>query len=492
MSNQQGVVVMRRNIRRVSVAIISVGLCLGTCLGPSSTARAESLEDALAAAYLFNPTLKAARAGLRSTDESVPLARSNYRPTVTGNATQTYTESTSTGSTDTRSYGVTLNQPIFRGFRTLNAIKGAEAQVEAGREGLRNSEQTVLLSAVTAYVNVVRDQAILSLRRNNRKVLLQQQKATEDRFQVGEVTRTDVAQAKARVSGASSDISAARAALQASRATYAQFIGHMPTKLRQPGPARGLPRSLEDALAIGEGENPQLLQALFNERAQQHAVDQIKGELLPSVNLQASYTNTDSSATTPVETTTVSGVLTVPIYQAGAVSSRIRSGVETRSQLRHLIDVARELVRANVISAWGNYTSAQAQIQSDRAQVEATEIALRGVREEEKVGQRTVLDVLDAEQAVLDAQVSLVTSRRNFIVASYTLLNAVGRLSAESVGLPVEQYDVTQHYREVEHKWVGWSTSVEDSEWETEVAPVTASGKVPGQKYGDGPAYTDD
>jgi outer membrane protein len=235
------------------------------------------------------------------------------------------------------------------------------------------------------------------------------------------------------------------------------------------------------------------LQAIFLERAQQHSIDEARGELLPSVNLQASYTNSEVSAggASRQDTATVSGVLSVPIYQGGEVSARIRQGIETRSQLRFQIDAVRESVRASVISAWGVYVAAQAQINSDRDQVEATEIALRGVREEEKVGQRTVLDVLDAEQDALNARVSLVTSQRDHVIAAYALLNAMGRLSSASIGLPVEQYDATQHYRNVEHKWIGWSTSVEEGEWETEVAPVTASGTTPGQQYGDGPAYTD-
>ncbi|NJM36182.1 MAG: TolC family protein, partial [Rhodomicrobium sp.] len=251
---------------------------------------------------------------------------------------------------------------------------------------------------------------------------------------------------------------------------------------------------LEQALGIGEGENPQILSAVFRERAQDHVIKQTKGELLPSVNLQASYNYAEDSGAAlsdQAETTTVTGVLTVPIYQAGEVSARIRQNIETRSQLRHQIDEARESVRANIISAWGVFVAARAQIVSDQAQVEANQIALSGVREEEKVGQRTVLDVLDAEQELLNAQVSLATSKRDLVVASYALLSEIGRLSAGSIGLAVEQYDPTQHYREVKHKFIGWSTSVEESETEPDVAPVTAPGRKADQPWGDGPAYTD-
>ncbi|MGF1620085.1 MAG: TolC family outer membrane protein [Rhodomicrobiaceae bacterium] len=459
--------------------------------------RAESLQDALASAYLYNPTLKAARAELRATDENVPRAISGYRPLIDGEVTQTFQDvdnhgAGGGGSSEPRSYSVTLNQPVFRGFRTLNAVKGAEALVEAGREDLRFAEQTVLLNAVTAYVDVVRDLSILGLQENNQKVLSEQLRATQDRFEVGEVTRTDVAQARARQSGASSAISAARATLQASRAVYAQIIGHMPGTLRSPAPGRPLPASLEEAIAIGEGENPTILAVLFRERAQDHTIKQTKGELLPSVDLQASYTRNEntSGGLDQQDVTTVTGVLRVPLYQGGEVSARIRQNIEIRSQLRHQIDEARQSVRANIISAWGSYTAARAQIVSDQAQVEASQVALTGVREEEKVGQRTVLDVLDSEQDLLNAQVNLATSRRNLIVASYALLAAIGRLSAYSVSLPVEQYDPTQHYREVRNKWIGWSTSVEESEIEPVVEPVTATGRAPGQPKGDGPAYT--
>lgn len=495
---------MRRKAetKRIMFHRISRGLSTAALAAALTTAgvqagRAESLQDALASAYLYNPTLKAARAQLRATDENVPRAISGYRPTITGEATQTYQDvdnggAGGGGSAEPRSYSVTLNQPVFQGFRTLNAVKGAEALVEAGREDLRGSEQSVLLDAVTAYVDVVRDLSILGLRQNNQKVLGEQLRATQDRFEVGEVTRTDVAQARARTSGASSAISAARATLQGSRAVYAQIIGHMPGTLRRPGPARPMPRSLDEAIAIGESENPTILAVLFRERAQDHTIKQAKGELLPSVNLQASYTRNENTASglDEQDVTTVTGVLTVPIYQAGEVSARIRQNIETRSQLRHQIDEARQAVRANIISAWGTYTATRAQIVSDQAQVEASQVALTGVREEEKVGQRTVLDVLDSEQDLLNAQVNLATSRRNLIVASYALLASIGRLSAHSVSLPVEQYDPTQHYREVKHKWIGWSTSVEESEIEPVVEPVTATGRAPGQPAGDGPAYT--
>lgn len=481
----------RRRKRRISFycAVVS-SFCLAL---PVS---AESLKDALASAYLFNPTLKAKRSELRSTDEEVPIAKSGFRPRITGSIERSFEDRSSkpppTGSTVyPKSYSIALSQPIFRGFRTINAVRGAEASVEAAREELRGTEQGVLLDAVTAYMDVFRDEAILRLRINNQSVLTEQLRAAEDRFEVGEVTRTDVAQARARRSGAISSVSAARANLQVSRAAYQRIIGNLPTGVSDPGvPSKFLPRSQQDALLIGEGENPLVLAALFRERAGEHQVKRIKGELLPEVNLEASYTKSFETSETINESdnTIVAGRVTIPIYQAGEVSARIRQAKETQSQLRQLIDEAREQVRSDVISSWGQYEAARAQIASAQAQVDANRIALAGVREEEKVGQRTLLDVLDAEQELLDSEVNLVTARRDYVVAAYALLSSVGRLSATDISLAVEAYDPTLHYREVRNKIWGWSTSVESLE-DPVVAPVTDPGRTRDQRYGDGPAY---
>lgn len=488
-------IVPRTRLKGAVVSILTLALLAGF-----NAAHAETLRDALATAYLYNPTLKAARAQLRATDEEVARAKSGFRPTITGDIQHSFQDVKSSPSSATdgdsypRSYSVTLNQPIFRGFRTINGIRGAEALVEAGREDLRVQEATVLLDAITSYVDVVRDQAILSLRQNNLKVLGEQLRATQERFDVGEVTRTDVSQAKARSSGASSELSAARAALQASRATYQRLIGRAPGTLRDPGSAKaGVPKNIQDALRRGEERSPLILGAIFRERSQDHIVKQTKGELLPSVDLQASYTKSYDTGVGDgdnQEVTTVTGRVTVPIYEAGEVSARIRQNIETRSQFRHQIDEARETVRANVTSAWGTLVSVRAQITSDTSLVDANQVALSGVREEEKVGQRTVLDVLNAEQEFLNAQVTLATSRRDLVVASYSILQAMGALSSSVLELPVEQYDPSKHYDAVRNKVWGWSTSYEGAEPEPTVAPVTDPGRTQQQKRGDGPAYT--
>lgn len=480
----------RRN--REAAAALAVSMLV---LGGTLPAHAESLRDALSSAYLYNPTLKAARAQLRATDEEAARARSGYRPIITGQSDHSYIETDTQpgGKADyyPQNFSVTVSQPVFRGFRTVNAISQAEAAIEAGREDLRAAEHQILLQAVTSYVNVVRDQAVLNLRLNNVKVLSEQLKATQDRFAVGEVTKTDVAQAEASLAGARSFVAAARAALQASRAVYAQIVGKMPTLLRDPGPTRLIPRSLDASIKRGEGESPLILAAVFRERAQHHAIRQAQGELLPQVDLQASYTHSIEPGTTidRQNVTAVTGRVTVPIYEGGEVYARIRQGFETQAARRHQIDEAREQVRAEVISAWGVFTAASAQIISDNAQVDANRVALAGVKEEEKVGQRTVLDVLNAEQALLDSQVQLATSRRNLVVASYALLAVTGRISSADLALPVEQYDPAKHYSEIVHQWIGWDSSAANGEGAPDVAPVTATGRTPDQSSLDGPAY---
>lgn len=441
--------------------------------------RAETLMQALVSAYMTNPTLNAQRSALRATDESVTQAKSGWRPRASLGADTGYRSFNSEsrnpaldgvgtvgglnngneGSSNPGGYAVTVTQPVFSGFQTLNAVREAKTSVLAGRESLRVVEQDVLLNGVTAYMDVVRDQAIVRLRENNVKVLNEQLTATRDRFEVGEVTKTDVSQAEASRAGSISQLSAAQAALKSSRAVYEQVIGHPPTNLIEPTPREsGLPRALPDAISIADAENPNILQAMFLEEAARYIVKQIIGETLPQVDIEAQYNKRFNS--TPLsryqEETTVVGRVTVPLYSGGEPSARARAARHTVQQRKREIDNARTVARANVVSAWSQLVSARAQIESDQAQVRAQQIALNGVREEEKVGQRTVLDVLDAEQDLLDAQVSLVQTRRDLVVASYTVYSAIGRLDAANLGLQVDYYDPDVHYQRVESKWLGF------------------------------------
>jgi outer membrane protein len=469
---------------------------------------AETIEEALADAYLINPVLNAERARLRAIDEEVSFAKSGLRPFIFGTAdtsflnTQTSVNQgggstqpssvglltgpvnqafptnapTTTGAiplsdafgagnaqeddgvTNPRGYAVNLTQPLFEGFRNLNAIRQAKSTVQAAREALRTVEQTVLLDAATAYVNVVRDQAIVRLRENDVSVLTEQLKATKDRFDVGEVTRTDVAQAEARRSEALAILAAAQANLKTSRAAYEQVVGHPPGKLVTPASIRHLlPSTLDEAMTLGDGENPIILATVYNEEASLYAVERIMGEMLPDAQLEVSYEKRFDLGSTidSQESTRVLGRLNVPFYQGGGVSARVRQAKETNNQLKKEVEDARLRVHADVIANWGILQSSGPAITSAEAAVAANKIALTGVREEEKVGQRTTLDVLDAQRELLNSQIGLVTALRDRVVAEYALYTAVGRMDGQTLGLPVPYYDPIQHYDIIKNKLFG-------------------------------------
>ena len=359
-----------------------------------------------------------------------------------------------------------LTQPLFEGFQNLNAIRQAKSTVQAAREALRTVEQTVLLDAATAYVNVVRDIAIVRLRENDVTVLTEQLKATKDRFDVGEVTRTDVAQAEARRAESLATLAAAQANLKTSRAAYEQIIGHPPGNLVTPPSIRRLlPSTLNEAMTLGDGENPIILAAVYNEEASLYAVQQIMGELLPQVTLEAQYQERGGFLNTPdvpgdpdlleEDTATVTGRLNVPLYQGGGVAARVRQAKETNNQLKKEVEDARLRVHADVIANWGILQSSGPAITSAQAAVSANKIALTGVREEEKVGQRTTLDVLDAQRELLNSQIGLVTALRDRIVSEYSIYAAIGRMDAQTLGLPVPYYDPLEHYDIVKNKWIG-------------------------------------
>jgi len=463
---------------------------LAAALFMASAAHAVSLNEALSSAYRYNPRIDAERARLRATDEGVSQAMSGYRPNISGSAdvgiqdnrsrlrdenvgrggfsaaTGGFSASARTGDTiHPRGYSFNVQQNLFDGFQTTNSVREAEANVRAGREILRDIERTVLLEAATAYMDVVRDQAIVRLQENNVNVLSRELRATQDRFNVGEVTRTDVAQARARRAGAVSALDLARANLKTSRASYVRVVGSQPSRLSNPRlPSKRIPRSVNQAVGIGLNESPTIIGALYLEQASRHTVDRIRGQLLPTLTLEGSYSNRfdTSSTTAETDTTALVGRLNVPIYQRGAVSSQVRAAKHTHVSRLQEIEEARTIVRQGVVAAWSRYEAAIAQLESDRTQVEANRTALTGVREEEKVGQRTLLDVLNAEQELLNSQVQLETTRRDLVVAAYSLLSAMGRLDAASLGVADLVYDPEQHYGEVRRKWWGISITRED------------------------------
>lgn len=429
-------------------------------------ATAQTLADALAAAYLNNPTLLAARAGLRATDEEVPQALTNWRPDVSVTADTGFSQISNTRNTDSdidqtrrpSSYGLEVTQPLFRGGRTLAATSEAENNVRAERARLMSTEQTVLTDAVSSFMNVFRDLAVLKLNVNNEQVLKRQLEATRDRFEVGEITRTDVHQAEARLARAVADRIQSEGDLEASRANYENIIGEAsPGDLQMPPLPAQTPESKEDALKLAATKNPDVIGAEFDRRAALDNADQVWGELLPELELSGSWSRDYESAAECCRSTTtaLSLNLTVPIYQQGAVYSRLREARQDAAERTLLIDQERRDAVEAASAAWESLITARARVKAFNAQIDANVVALEGVEREAAVGSRTVLDVLDAEQELLDSRVAHVRAQRDEVVATYQLLAAVGRMTARDLELPVTRYDPREHYKQVRDKWFG-------------------------------------
>ena len=472
---------MNRRGRRAHIRTIA-GFALGVVatVALSSAAVADTLEWALVQAYQNNPSLNAQRASLRATDENVPQALSGYRPKVSITANGGFNYSSTLSETvnqavfpnsvsysnlgrdfGSRGVGLTATQTLFNGFQTDNRTRQAESQVMGARETLRVTEQQVLLDAATAYMNLLRDEAILALNRSNVEVLTEQLKQTRDRFNVGEVTRTDVAQAESRLAAGRSALLGAQSNYVTSQANYVRVIGVNPGKLEPGTPVDRLsPPTLAGAITAGETQSPSVLAAAYGVDIADLAVKISEGALYPNLSLTANAAkNYDPLYNVRKQTTaSVLGTLTIPLYQGGAEYSAIRQSKETVGQQRLNLDVNRDEARATVVQSWGQLDAAKAQIEATTAQVNAAEIALNGVREEARVGQRTTLDVLNAQQELVNARVALVTAQHDRVVASYTLLAAVGGLSMQHIGLNVLIYDPQVHYQQIRDAWVGVRT----------------------------------
>ena len=440
------------------------------------TASADTLEWALVQAYQNNPQINSQRAAVRVTDENVPQALSGYRPrfSLSGSLGEQYLDvrsktgttppySSQYGNTAVTSYGITGTQTLLNGFQTANRTRQAESQVSAARENLRLTEHTILLAAVTAYMNLIRDAAILELQRRNVEVLAEQLRQTRERFNVGEVTRTDVAQSESRLAGGRASMLSAESNYVTSRSAYRQTIGVEAGKLAPAAPVdRFSPRSLAPAVSAARAQHPSVTVAMYNIDGALLQVKIAEGALYPTLTLQANAQQTNGSAssfgTLTSSVATVTGQLTVPLYQGGGEYSLIRQAKETLGQRRLDLDTAREAAQQAVVQSWGQLEAAKAQIQATEAQVAASEIALNGVREEARVGQRTTIDVLNAQQELVTARVGLVTAQRDRVVASFALLASVGRLSIPVLGLKVPAYDPMVHYQQVRDSWSGVRT----------------------------------
>jgi outer membrane protein len=440
-------------------------------------ALADTIDAALVRAYQNNPQLNAQRASVRSTDENVPQALSGYRPkvAVTASAGFQYTDTlTNTagapgtivstpihGTNAPRSVGATVTQTLFNGQQTANRTRAAESQVSAAREGLRVLEQSVLLSAATIYMDYLRDSAIVEVQRSNVRVLEQTLKQTRDRFNVGEVTRTDVAQSEAQLAAGRTQLLTAEANLTTTRSNFRRIIGNEPENLAPGSPVdRFLPGTLPSAVELGLTQNPNVTAAMFGIDVSYLSVKVNEGALFPTVTLQTSVQQSYEQTLTIFRSFGASTVaqLSIPVYQGGAEYALIRQSKESLAQQRLVLDQTRDQTRANVVTAWGQLVAGKAQVASAQSQVTASEIALNGVREEAKAGQRTTLDVLNAQQALVNARVALVTAQHDRVVASYAVLNAVGRLSPIVLNLATNVYDPGVHYHQVRDSWGGVRT----------------------------------
>ncbi|WP_029582750.1 TolC family outer membrane protein [Bradyrhizobium sp. URHD0069] len=460
-----------RGVKVVTGAAAAV-LLMGY-LGPT-LALADTIEAALVRSYQNNPQLNSQRAQVRATDENVPQALSGYRPRValTASAGYQYTDTLTNlgggtgafinnGTNAPRSVGLTVTQTVFNGQQTANRTRAAESQVSGAREGLRVLEQSVLLSAATIYMDYLRDSAIVEVQRSNVRVLEQTLKQTRDRFNVGEVTRTDVAQSEAQLAAGKTQLLTAEANLTTTRANFRRIIGNEPGQLAPGSPVdRYSPGTLPAAVDLGLIQNPNVTAAMFGIDVTFLQVKVNEGALLPSVTLQASVQQSYEQTLTVFRSFGASAVaqLSVPIYQGGAEYSLIRQSKESLAQQRLVLEQVRDQTRANVVTAWGQLVAGKAQVASAQAQVSASEIALNGVREEAKAGQRTTLDVLNAQQALVNARVALVTAQHDRVVASYAVLNAVGRLSPQVMNLATNVYDPSVHYKQVRDSWYGVRT----------------------------------
>ncbi|MFN7114330.1 MAG: TolC family outer membrane protein [Alphaproteobacteria bacterium] len=425
-----------------------------------------SFARALAEAYLHNPDLEAARAELRSVDEGYAQAMSGYRPRLTGEAS--YTSSHFDGDifdthADPKTVALELRQPLYRGGSTEAGVRASSNRIKAQRAVLHSVEQRVLLDAVTVYLDVRRDIELVRLNVNNQNVLERHLEASRQRFKLGDITKTDVSQAESRLANAVAGRVRAEGSLEASRARFERVVGLTAGNLPAPAYAVDIPATLEAAAALGEAQNPDIHFSEFSHAAAVANTRAVKGELLPQVDLTGSLGRTYDPAQRAddhVNTTSVGVVASIPLYTGGAVDARVRQSRQIESQRRMEQQRAARAVRQAVIDAWTELSAADSEMQARKSQIDAAKLALDGVRIEADYGSRTTLDLLDAEQEYLDAQVAHVIAERNKVVALYRLLSSTGELTAVRLGLDVRVYNPSANFQKVKNRWIG--TSIRD------------------------------
>jgi outer membrane protein len=469
----------RGSVRRIANLASIAGVVVG--LTAVST-HAQTLTDSLAEAYNTNPQLLAQRALLRATDEQVPQALSFWRPQVTftgqvglnTSALQTPPVSPSLNglgqivSSSDRRHIITRPdlvqfqaiEPVYRGGRTVAQTRQAINTVESTRAQTLAVETSVFQAVAMAYLDVVRDQALVEVDRNNVDVLRKQLEATQDRFRVGEVTRTDVAQAEAALAQAQGTLVTQQGTLEISRAEYVRAVGHPPGRLMLPRERPVLPATREEALSLATNNNFSVISAKFAELAARDNIDVVRGQLLPQISvvgiLDRSYDQSATFKGALLNSAQITAQLTMPLYEGGAIYSQTRQAQQTVGQRRSQVDDARRAAVQTASQFWSTLQAARASISSFAAAVRAAQIALEGTQQEALVGTRTVLDVLIQNQTLLQTQSQLVTAQHDAALAEFNLASAVGRLIAPELNLPVRLYDMEQHYREVKDKWIGF------------------------------------
>jgi outer membrane protein len=473
--------IFRKSLARPSGRVSRLAaLALCAMMAAVPVAGAQTLRDAFSSTYSNNPDLNAARSTLRAVDENIAIAKSGNRPQLFAAATASASifQSIKTpvgidpltgrllrdnthGGSNPVGVTLTLTQPLFQGFSVRNAIRGAESAVRAQRQILRSTEQDVLFRAATSFFDVIQNRQIVQLLQANVRFLDEQVRAAQDRFDVGEGTRTDVSQAEAARALAISDVATAQSNLAASEATFRQVTGLTPGRLVDNiTVGKLLPPSLESSITIGQNEHPAILAALHNVDTAVFNVKSLEGDLLPDLSLQGQLESEfmPPSGAGRTDSAAVALRLNIPIYQGGRVSAQVRQAKEDLGTARISVDLNRDGVRQTAVAAWAAYRASLESIQASRTSVFAAQLAVEGVIEEQRVGQRTTLDVLEQQSDLITAQITLAVAERNAQVAAYALLSAVGRLTYDRLNLTVVAYQPKEHYKAVNDKWFGLRT----------------------------------
>ena len=454
--------------------VLRSGICLtvASCVAfAAPAAHGEGLPEALAKAYRTNPQLNAERARQRATDENVPQALSGYRPQIVaslsaglqavrdllpGNTIQSATLKPWT-------VGVTVTQTLFNGFKTANSVRVAELQVQSGREALRNVGQGVLLDAVTVYTNVLANQSLVDAQRANVAFLQETLGITQKRLNAGDVTPTDTAQAEARLSRGRADLNAAEVNLAVSQATYTQVIGNAPNSLRSAEAVdRLLPRSRDDATGLAFREHPAVMAASFDFDVATTSIRVAESSLMPTITLQGSASRSRDAdptlGTFGTDQASVVGQLNAPIYDGGTGASQTRQAKQLATQSRLVLDQVRSQARTAATGAWVSNEGAKIAVAASESEVRAATVAVQGVSREAQGGQRTTVDVLNSQQDLILAKARLIGAQRERVIASYTLLSAIGKLDVKTLGLNTPDYLPEVHYHQVRDAWHGLRT----------------------------------